>query len=73
MALVLKTSGRNPLQVRILYPPQIGKRQRCARRGGGRGERIEASQRDKFETATERKKVKEKCKNLGFLERKVSC
>ncbi len=21
MALVLKTSGRNPLQVRILYPP----------------------------------------------------
>ena len=22
MALVLKTSGRNPLQVRVLYPPQ---------------------------------------------------
>ncbi|OGG13063.1 hypothetical protein A2773_01115 [Candidatus Gottesmanbacteria bacterium RIFCSPHIGHO2_01_FULL_39_10] len=31
--------------------PQIGKRQRCARRGSGRGERIKASQRGKLETA----------------------
>jgi len=35
--------------------PQIVKRQRCARRGGGRGERIKASQRGNFEAAAERK------------------
>jgi len=49
--------------------PQIVKRQRCARRGGGRGERIKASQQGKFKTAAERLRSKRKCKNLGFFER----
>jgi len=43
------------------------KRQRRARRGGGRGERIKASQRGKFEVAAERLRSKRKCKNLPFL------
>jgi hypothetical protein len=42
--------------------PQIVKRQRCARRGGGRGERIKASQRDKFEAAAERIRSKKNAK-----------
>jgi hypothetical protein len=43
--------------------PQIVKRQRCARRGGGRGERIKASKRQKFEAAAERKEeIKENAK-----------
>ena len=32
MALVLKTSGRNPLQVRILYPPPSLRRSSTERR-----------------------------------------
>ncbi len=40
---------------------------RCARRGGGRGERIKASQRNKFEAAAEEIRSKRKCKNLGFF------
>ena len=50
-AIAWKAIVRKHAQVRILSPPQIVKRQRCARRGGGRGERIKASQRNKFEAA----------------------
>jgi hypothetical protein len=38
--------------------PQIVKRKRCARRGGGRGERIKASERGKFEAAAEKHVVR---------------
>jgi len=33
--------------------PQVVKQKRCARRRGGRGERIKASQQEKFEAAAE--------------------
>jgi hypothetical protein len=46
------------------------KQQRCARRGGGRGERIEASQRDKFEAAAEKVRSKKKMQKFGFLSKK---
>jgi len=44
------------------------KMKRCARRGGGRGERIKAWERQKLEAAAEIQEVK-KCKNLGFFKR----
>ena len=49
---VLKTvDGETRTRVRISPLPQIVKRQRCARRGGGRGEHTKASQRGKFKAA----------------------
>jgi len=47
------------------------KRKNGARRGGGRGERIKTSQRDKFKAAAERIRSKKKMQKFVFLKRKT--